>query len=287
MKTIGQLLALCTEYLKTKNSCFGRLEVEQLVSHCLGMKRFDLYLNFDKPLEENELLLVRQRLARLAKNEPLQYIEGSVSFYGCTFHVNKHVLIPRPETELLVDLIVTFLKKRDLTNTSLWDVCTGSGCIGIAIKKALPELQVTLSDISLEALEVAKKNSFENSAPVHFLHGDLLTPFYGKKADFIVSNPPYISDEEYGSLENHVKNFEPKGALVGGKTGLEYYERLAVGIKKQMKPGGHVWFELGAGQRPAVEKFVREEGYSDIQSIQDFSGHDRFLSFGVSLNPNF
>jgi release factor glutamine methyltransferase len=279
MKTIAQILSLSTEYLKEKNSLFGRLEAEQLISRCLGMKRFDLYLNFDKPLEESELFLIRQRLGRLAKNEPLQYIEGSVSFYGCSLFVNRHVLIPRPETELLVDSIVTYLKGKDLTGKSLWDIGTGSGCIGIAIKKALPMLRVTLSDVSKEALEVAKKNSFENSAALELLHGDLLAPFGDKKADFIVSNPPYISESDYVGLDDHVKNFEPRGALVGGSTGLELYKRLALELKDHMKSGGCAWLELGAGQREAVEELLHAQSYQGIQSFKDFSGHDRFVQF--------
>ncbi|MBS0655090.1 MAG: peptide chain release factor N(5)-glutamine methyltransferase [Verrucomicrobia bacterium] len=281
MKTVGQVIALCTEYLQSKKSVFGRLEAEHLMAHALGLKRIDLYLNFERPLEETELLLIRQRLSRLAKNEPLQYIEGQVSFYNCLFHVNRSVLIPRPETELLIDTIVKELQKRTLKGKTLWDVCAGSGCIGIAIKKALPELQVVLSDISRDALDVARKNSAENGVDVAFVEGDLLTPFDGTMADFVVSNPPYVSAQEYLHLDAHVRDYEPKTALVGGKTGLEFYEKLSLQLKDYVKSGGSCWFELGAGQKESVVAMLRSNGYFDVRSFKDFSGCDRFVVFDV------
>ncbi len=269
MKSLGEILKLSCEYLRTKNSIHSRREVEELIAFTLNKKRLDLYMNFDKPLNEEELARIRKNLARLAANEPLQYIEGQVEFFGCTIHVAKGVLIPRPETELLVEHIIKTLKGKSLAGNTLWDICTGSGCIGIALKKALPELTVTLSDISPEALAIAKKNAEANGVDVEIVQGDLFAPFAGKKADVIVSNPPYISEGEYEGLEPHVKNYEPKGALVSGKTGLELLERLIKEAPSHIKAGGYLWLEMGSTQGCLLSNHGKV--------LKDLSGNDRFL----------
>ncbi|MCE5294930.1 MAG: peptide chain release factor N(5)-glutamine methyltransferase [Chlamydiales bacterium] len=248
MKTLGEILKLSYDYIRQKGSSHSRHEVEELIASTLGKKRLDLYLNFDKPLTEDELAKVRKNLKRLGDNEPLQYIEGTVQFYDCTLRVDKRVLIPRPETELLVDRIVKHIRLHPYTDKVLWDICTGSGCIGIAIKKALPELNVTLSDISEDALKVAEANAKENEVSVNIATGDLLEPFKGKKADFIVCNPPYISEEEYKGLDAHVVNFEPKLALVPGQTGLEAYSALINTLPAVCNPGAKIWLEIGHKQ---------------------------------------
>lgn len=264
MKTLGQILKLSYEYISKKSSSHSRHEVDELIAHCLGKKRLDLYLNFDKPLNEVELDLIRKNLTRLAANEPLQYIEGTVQFYGCTIKVDKRVLIPRPETELLVDHIAKTIGPD--SDKTLWDICTGSGCIGIALKRAIPGLKVTLSDISKDALDLARENAALNGVEVTLVQGDLLEPFKGQKTDYIVCNPPYISEAEYGSLEPHVRDYEPKLALVGGKTGLECYDRLIPAIS----PGTSVWLEIGA---------LQGAHFPDAKIIQDLSHQDRFVEF--------
>ncbi len=276
-KTIGEILKLSYEYIQNKGSSHGRHEVEECIAASLGFKRLDLYLNFDKPLNDNELAVIRKKLARLAANEPLQYIEGIVNFYDCKIRVDSRVLIPRPETELLVDYIVRTLKGTDQSQKILWDICTGSGCIGIAIKKALPELQVFLSDISSPALELAELNAKENGVSVTLFQGDLFEPFKGMKADYIVCNPPYISLKDYDSLEPHVKNFEPKLALVGGTSGLEFYEGIAKLARNFLNPKGHGFLEVGAGQAESICKLF--SAYSDVKSSKDLSGIERFVEF--------
>lgn len=275
MKTLGEILKLSCEYIRQKGSSHTRHEVEELIAHTLNKKRLDLYLNFDKPLTEDELVKVRKNLTRLAKNEPLQYIEGKVQFYDCTIQVDPRVLIPRPETELLVDRIVKHIRLHPYGNKVLWDICTGSGCIGIAIKRALPELAVTLSDISEQALAVARANSHLNDVVVDLLQGDLLVPFSGKKADFIVCNPPYITEGEYAGLEAHVTGFEPKHALVSGSTGLECYQKLISHLNSVCNPGATVWFEIGSEQGQALVEMLAK--FKDVQVIKDLSGKDRFV----------
>jgi release factor glutamine methyltransferase len=268
MKTLGEILKLSTEYIRQKGSSHTRREVEELIAFTLGKKRLDLYLNFDKPLNENELGLIRKNIARLGANEPLQYIEGAVQFYGCEIMVDRRVLIPRPETELLVDSIVKEIRLHPYDNKELWDVCTGSGCIGIAIKKALPALRVVLSDLSQDALDVARMNAKHNGVELEFLQGDLLKPFGNRKADFIVCNPPYIREDEYAGLDPHVQSFEPKCALVSGKTGLECYERL----KKELPKGATVWLEIGHSQGESLREI-----WGGGEVFQDLSGSDRFF----------
>lgn len=279
MKALGEILKLSYEYIVKKGSTHTRHEVEELIAYTLGKKRLDLYLNFDKPLHEDELVKVRKNLSRLAANEPLQYIEGRVSFYDCTLLVDPRVLIPRPETELLVDRIVKQIRQKPYSSKVLWDVCTGSGCIGIAIKKALPELTVVVSDVSADALAVAKANSQLNEVAVDMLQGDLLEPFAGKNADFIVCNPPYIAEGEYASLANHVRDFEPKLALVSGNTGLECYERLIRQLPSFCNEGATVWFEIGFSQGPLLVSKL--SGFKDVQVLQDLSHNDRFVEFRV------
>lgn len=273
MKTLQEIVKLSCDYIRQKSSSHTRREVEELIAFSLGKKRLDLYLNFDKPLSEQELALIRKNLTRLAQNEPLQYIEGSVDFYGCKIAVDKRVLIPRPETELLVERIVKEIKP----NTVLWDICTGSGCIGIAVKKAHPSVSVVLSDLSQDALDVAKKNAELNNVDVECIQGDLLEPFKGKKADYIVSNPPYIAESEYVALDAHVKHFEPKLALVSGQSGLECYVRMIAGLKAVCNPGAVIWFEIGHTQADAIIALL--EAFSDPKIIQDFSGKSRFIQF--------
>lgn len=262
MKTLGQILKLSYEYISKKSSSHTRHEVEELIAFTLGKKRLDLYMNFDKPLNDDELDRIRKNITRLAANEPLQYIEGSVQFYNCTIKVDKRALIPRPETELLVDHIVKTIGKE--AHGELWDICTGSGCIGIALKKAIPGLTVTLSDISADALALAQENARLNNVEVQTVQGDLLEPLKDQKADYIVCNPPYISEEDYSRLDAHVRDYEPKLALVPGKTGLECYNRLL----PSLPPGATVWLEIGSNQGLH---------FPQGKILKDLSGHDRFV----------
>lgn len=275
MKTIGQVLRLSVDFLRSKNSSQGRLELEYLIASFLSMKRLELYLHFDKPLDDSELSHIRQGVVRLAQGEPLAYIEGTASFYGMEFLVDKRVLIPRPETELLVDAAIK--QARQNPEATLWDVCTGSGCVGLAIKKAVGTLDVSLSDISPDALDVAKMNAQRHSLEVNFVQGSLLEPFQGKMADIITCNPPYINDADYTALEPHVKDFEPEGALRAGKSGLEHYLALSRTVRSHLKPGALLLLELGAGISQQVQELFEAQGFSSFDRLCDYAGHDRVL----------
>lgn len=270
MKTILEILNLAADHLEQKGVDQPRRQAEEVIADALEIKRLDLYLRFDQPVSEDELQRLRQVVSRRAEREPPAYISGRVEFADCLIEVNSDVLIPRPETEILIQQI-------ELHDGVLWDICTGSGCIAIALKKRFPSLEVFASDISIEALSVAEKNSQTNGVDITFLQGDLLAPFAGKKADFIICNPPYISEEEYEALDPEVKR-EPRGALVGGVDGLEYYRRLAADLPIYLNPKGRVWFEIGFNQGEKVKEIFSGSCWKNVHFSSDWSGHDRFFS---------
>lgn len=273
MKTLLEILKLSSDFLAQNGIEESRREAENLFADALGLKRMELYLNFEKPLTDHELRDLRSRLKRRAAKEPAQYIQGSVEFYGCQISINSAVLIPRQETEILADIIAQDLVKQDLKGKSLLDLCTGSGCLGLALKKRFPELETFLSDISEAALSVAKQNGSQNNLQVTFLQGDLLAPLT-QKVDFIVCNPPYIAQSEYEQISPEVRDFEPRQALLAGTTGLEIYQRLQKELPSHLHPQGKVWLEIGASQGAAVCSLFADW---KVQLQKDWAGHDRFV----------
>lgn len=278
MKTLGEVLKLSSEFLQKKGIDKPRRQVEELLSFVLKLPRIELYMQFDRPLVEQELTQLREAIKRRAEGEPWQYIAGEVEFLSCRLNVSKNVLIPRQETEILVDRI---LKELPETPVEIWDVCTGSGCIGIALKKKRPDCKVILSDISPEALTVAKGNAEKNGVEVELLQGDLLGPFQGK-ADIIICNPPYITEKDYAGLDREVREWEPKTALVGGLSGLEFYERLARDLPRYLKPTGKVYFEIGTGMGEQIKNLFDPSVWKSIQIAQDWSSHDRYFLASLS-----
>jgi release factor glutamine methyltransferase len=267
MKTILEVLKLSSEFLAERKIDRPRRIAEELLAHALRLKRMDLYLLFDKPIEEKELALIRELLKRCAKQEPLEYVLGEIDFFGAQIKVDRRALIPRQETEILVERV-----SKKLRGKVLWDICTGTGCIGISLKKKHPELDVTLSDISQEALELASMNAKLNSVDVLLLQGDLLAPFVGQKADIIICNPPYISQKEFEALDMSVRGFEPKLALLGGERGSEIYEKLSTVLPQYLNDGAQVFFEIGKDQGPILKAL-----FPDGELFMDWSGHPRFF----------
>lgn len=273
MITLLEIIRRSEKFLAERGIDRARREAEELIADALHMRRLDLYLQYDRPLTEEELPQLRAALQRRGNKEPAAYIAGTVYFAGITLNVSPHVLIPRPETEILVEKIYQTLQKLSLENKVLWDVCCGSGCMGLALKEKLPQLQVVLSDLSSDALAVAKTNA---TRAVEFKQGDLFEPFLGLKCDFFVCNPPYVTEEEYLLLTPDVRNWEPKMALTSGKTGLEFYTRVAKELKNHLNPGGLGWLELGTGQGSKVKEIFESEGWS-CHYESDWAGHDRFF----------
>ena len=256
MKTLLQIIELSAAFLETQGIERPRRSAEEVIADALGKKRLDLYLEFERPLIEEELAQCRAVIQRRAAGEPAAYIAGKVEFAGVTLEVDRSVLIPRPETEILVE-------KMSGLEGVVWDVCTGSGAIGIALKKRFPHLEVVLGDLDVE---VAKRNAERNGVDVTVVQGDLLTPFEGE-CDHLVCNPPYVTAEEYETLSREVRDFEPKRALVGGVT---FFERLQKELNRVRKK---IWLEIGTGQGERVKE-IFQGGVVE----KDWAGHDRFFS---------
>lgn len=249
-------------------------EAEDLICDLLSLSRFQL---FDQKIPEEKRDLLQKWLDRRLQGEPLAYISGQVEFFGCSLNINPSVLIPRPETEILVEKAAAVLKQEELRGKILLDLCCGSGCIGIAIKKKFPELEVFLSDLSPEAIALSGRNAEKNLVEVTCLSGDLLAPFQGKKAHLLSVIPPYISEEEYSSLDPGVKDFEPRLALVGGKEGLDFYRRLAKDLPTHLFPKSRLFFEIGYNQGKAVQEAFQGHPWKNQRIENDWAGHNRFF----------
>ena len=277
MRSLKEILDLSIQYLKEKNISSPRLVAETLLSRMLNITRMDLYMRFECPVEEKELSCFRSYLKRAGIGEPVEYILSEIDFYGLKLFISSEVLIPRQETEILVDQAALILKKEDLQDKVLFDICSGSGCIGLSLKKKFPSLSVFLSDVSAEALALSQQSAKKHELEVFFMQGDLLNPFKEKKADFLFCNPPYISMSEYEELSLSVKGYEPKIALVGGVTGLEFYERLAHDLPSYLNPRARVFLEIGYLQGQAVSEIFSNPCWVKKELKQDWAGKDRFF----------
>lgn len=277
LKTLSEVLQLAAQYLKDRHDQCPRLHAELLLSHVLKVPRLDLYLQFDRPLEESELASYRALIKKKAGGEPVEYLCGEVVFADCQLLVNSAVLIPRPETEILLDKVFHWFKKEGVLPANAWDLCCGAGGLGLGLKKKIPGLTVTLSDLSPAALEVALANAKRNGLEVEFLQGDLLAPFAGRKADWVLCNPPYISLGEWETLDSSVKDFEPKGALCGGGDGLEFFRRCSQELPGYLNRGAKVVFEIGATQGKAVQELFQAGCWKKREVEKDWAGHDRFF----------
>jgi release factor glutamine methyltransferase len=251
-----------------------RLNIELLLAHLLNKKRLELYLEFERVLDEPTLERLREFVRRRAASEPLQYIIGSAEFCGLEFAVDRRVLIPRPETEHLVEVTLERKPQR------IVDVGTGSGCIAVTLAKRLPAAQVWAIDSSADALDVARANAIRHGAEknIRFLAGNLLHALpAGVTVDVVVSNPPYIASGELATLPKEVRDFEPVQALVAGVDGLEAYRQLIPQAVARLTPAGCVVLELGTGQRGAVERLLSDAGCAVSSVVKDLQGHERVI----------
>ena len=242
----------------------------------LGQSNVDYYLCKDMDLSGNEEEKVKSILQRLEKYEPIQYIEGKKYFSGREFFVRQGVLIPRPETEELVELAAQACKP----NAKILDIGTGSGCIAISLAKKLPEAEVHAWDISEAALEVAKQNNEQLSASVHFEQHDILTyQATGEEAfDLIISNPPYITESEKAEMETNVLAWEPSIALfVPDNDPLLFYRRIGELALRMLTPNGKLFFEINRAYGDATKQLLCNQGYKNIHIQKDLSGNDRFV----------
>ena len=282
--TINKLLSWITQYLKDKAIESPRLHAELLLSHVLGLKRIELYTNFEKQVEKPELDKLHALVKRASQNEPIAYLVGKTEFYSMEMEVSKACLIPRPETELLVQRAIEFLRMRDGIQ-SVCDLCTGSGCIAIAIAKNFHQANIIATDISDEALLIAARNveKFNLKERIKLLSGDLFDPIIPHldkgKFDLIVSNPPYVSDIEYEKLDLNVKDHEPKIALFAGEDGLDIYKRIIEKVDTFLKPAAALIFEIGYAQGHAIYELLDKSNiFSEIIIEKDFQNNDRIVT---------
>lgn len=272
--TTLKILTWTKEYFGARGIENARLEAEWLLCAATGLDRVGLYLNFDKPLNREELATFRRMVSRRARREPLQHILGSQEFCGLEFQVSPDVLIPRHDTETLVEEAL----KRVAPAAQVLDIGTGSGCIAVVLAMRLPRAQVAAVDVSPAALEVARRNAARHGVEVEMLLGSLLEPVRGRRFDLIVSNPPYIPGADIARLEPEVRDGDPRLALDGGPDGLDIYRRLVPGALEHLNPGGWLLVEVGAGQAARVaELFRMNDGYGEVMVAHDPGGIERVV----------
>ena len=272
--TVLSMLNWGTEFLEEKGIKNPRLSIEWLLSHTLKVKRLDLYLAFDRPISASELEILRPLIKRRAQHEPLQYITGETDFLRTRIQVNEHVLIPRPETEQLVELV---LEKYNQPELNVIDIGTGSGCIPIALKMERPEWNVSGIDISEDALSVAKKNASLNNVDVAFGCEDLFLlaeQQSNEQYDIIISNPPYVLQAEKEILDKEVVDFEPHLALFCEST-THMYSALQKFARKTLTDKGILFLEIHQNQSKEIENVFNNSEWS-ITIKTDYDGHDRF-----------
>ena len=228
--TLIDVLRLSTTYLGDHGSTSARLDSELLCAQALGLRRIDLYLQFDRPLDEQELTSIRELVRRRGKGEPVAYITGTREFYGRPFRVTPDVLVPRPDSETLVQRAVAFLRDRPGAELRVADLGTGSGCIAVTLGAEVPGMRVLATDVSVAALDVARTYAAALGVPVEFIEGSWADALEGD-FDLIVSNPPYVTTDEFEAVDRDVRDFEPRGALLGGDDGLEAYRALLASIR--------------------------------------------------------
>jgi release factor glutamine methyltransferase len=278
--TVLEAIQKSTDFLGKKGVESARLNAESLLAHLLKMPRMKLYLNFDRALTAPETDALRELVQRRGRREPLQHITGSTSFCGHEISVNRHALVPRPETELLAELGWQFLAAGHRQPPTVLDFGTGTGCIAIAIAAKCPHAKITALDLSPDALALAKQNAAQNQVAerIEFLQSDgfaALAP--GAPFDLISSNPPYIAAAELATLPPEVRDFDPRAALDGGADGLDFYRRLAAEARPFLKPDGKIMLEFGDGQADAIREIFEAEKWI-IEAVQkDYSHRARVL----------
>ena len=271
------LIGWAEKHFLSKGLENGRNTGEILLQHLLDCKRVELYFGSEKQLTQDTIKTFHSWIQRLIKNEPLQYITGTIEFYGLELMITPAVFIPRPETERVVDIALQILKT--VISPKILDVGTGSGCIAIALANELPEASVTGIDIDLNMLKLAQKNAdLHKINNIIFKQMDIQKEIPKESYNLIVSNPPYIPLNEISDLEKNIKDFEPRIALTDGADGLTFYHRLASVASKILHSNGYLIMEVGLGDHPQKAlKLFKNNAFASNKLIQDYNGDDRVL----------
>ena len=269
--TLKEALAKAVDKLQQMEVPDADIDAWYLLSYVTGLDRAAFFLHGEEPMAEPDMIRYCDLVTKRGERIPLQHLTGEQEFMGLDFHVYEHVLIPRQDTECLVERVLPYVDGKRVL-----DVCTGSGCIAIAIAKLGKPFIVHGVDISEEALAVARQNATELNASVELFAGDLMTRMDGQY-DVIVSNPPYIPPSVIEGLMPEVRLHEPMLALDGGQDGLEFYRRIAGQAVTRLAPNGRLFLEIGCEQAAAVAEILQKQGYREVQVFQDLAGKDRIV----------
>lgn len=279
-QTIAKTLKQASQQLRAASVANDVLDAQTLLAEALGKDRTYLIVNFNEQLDDELLSGYQNLIERRASGEPLQYITGHQQFFGLEFEVTPDVLIPRPETEIIVEETIRLVEQNKISAPVIVDVGTGSGCIAVALARELEDAQVTACDISEAALNIARRNAakHELSDRIEFINSDLLsafpeTPF----ADFILSNPPYVAEKELPTLQREVRDWEPHIALTDFDNGLSFYHRLVTEAPARLKSGGYLICELGYTQSEAVPAMADPQVWGESRLLDDLQGIPRTL----------
>lgn len=275
---IVDLINTTTEFLFSRGIDAPRTSTELLLAHTMGMKRLDLYLNFDKPVKPDELEKFRSYIKRRVKREPVQYIIGDAEFMSLPLKVNKNVIIPRPETELLVEIIIDRFKNHADNELYILDIGTGTGNIAISLAKYLKNSNIIATDIEENILDLAKHNAEKNGVlnKIRFKKESVFEVINEYKyLDIIVSNPPYISKVDFKELQPEVKNYEPYLCLCDDSDGLTFYKKIVNKAKDWLDSSGRIFFEIGHNQGQLIRGIFEENNFTDIEIIKDYAKLDR------------
>ena len=278
--TTRRLLNWTTERFEKLEMDHPRLCAEMLLSHVLGVQRIKLYMDQDRPSSDLERAAFRELVERACKHEPVDYLVGPAPFYGLTFKVNKDVLIPRPSTETIIDHVIQHSRNTPgFIEPVIADIGTGSGTIAVTLAKNLPKAHIVATDISAQALEVAKENATKMGVAerIEFVHGHLLEPILKHRFEYIISNPPYIPDDEWDAVEANVKDYEPHNALRGGKDGLDLIRILIADAKKVANAPCQLLIEFAAAQKLDMLDLATQHGWKNPYILADHEGFDRIL----------
>tara|TARA_B100001559_G_C16478186_1_gene612422 strand:+ start:613 stop:1491 length:879 start_codon:yes stop_codon:yes gene_type:complete len=265
------------DYFENKSLENPRLEIEIFLQHILDCKKIDLYINFENEVSTSNLNTLKEFIKRRLKKEPIQYIVGTACFYGRNFFVDSSVLIPRPETEILINECIKLLSIKN--NPDIIDIGTGSGCIGITLAKEIPSSKVIAIDFSEKALNLAEKNAKNMGVKnIEFVKHDFLKESIDASADLLVSNPPYIPEKDILSLMTEVRGYEPREALTDNLDGLEFYRVFSKKFDTITKEDGVLIVEVGKDEHPLeVKKIFEQSGHVNIEMINDYNDDIRVL----------
>lgn len=272
-----EILNLTIQYFSKLKIENPRLEAEVLLADLLGKERIDLYVSFDQPLNPEEVDVFREQVRLRGKGCPIPYIIGKKEFLSREFYVSQDVLIPRPETEHLVEVAIHYLDKSQALRVA--DIGTGSGIISISLALSLPRAHIYATDISFEALKMAEKNvkRYHLEKRIDLLQGDLFSPLHERRFHAILSNPPYIPDHEYRGLVTGIREYEPPKALKGGRDGLRVIRPLITGAKDYLNEEGLLILEIGYGQLSQVRQLLKEHSYKLEDVIKDYGDIPRVV----------